>query len=66
MGGEPTLENLQVICVACDAPKTYGQDIPQIAKAKRRQARHLGIKKPRTITRWRRFGGAIVYATRER
>ncbi len=28
--------------------------------------KHLGIRKPRTITRWRRFDGTPVYAGRER
>ena len=65
LGGEPTLDNCQVICWACDKPKT-ARDVGDIARAKRRQMKHLGIKKPRTMTRWRRFGGEIVYAGRER
>lgn len=65
MGGEPTLENCQVICRACDTPKT-AKDQGDIAKAKRVQAKHVGIRKPRTITRWRRFNGDIVVAEKER
>jgi hypothetical protein len=55
-----------VICVACDSAKTYQRDIPAIAKVKRIRDREAGIKKPRTLRAWRRFGGTIVYAPRER
>jgi 5-methylcytosine-specific restriction endonuclease McrA len=41
-------------------------DVREKSKVARIRARHLGIRKPRTITRWRRFGGVIVYANRER
>lgn len=48
IGGESTLENCQCVCTTCDAPKTYGQDIPAIRKADRAKARHIGAKaKPR-------------------
>src|SRR5689334_15917554 len=64
--GEPTFENCRVLCRDCHSIKTSMQDVPRIAKAKRRERRHLGIKKPRTITGWRRFDGSRVYAGRER
>jgi 5-methylcytosine-specific restriction protein A len=66
MGGADDDTNRRPAHKKCHARQTADIDIPQIAKAKRRQARHLGIKKPRTIRVWRRFSGAIVYATRER
>ncbi|HZP77557.1 MAG TPA: HNH endonuclease signature motif containing protein [Pseudolabrys sp.] len=66
MGGEPTLENCKVLCRSCHSVKTLRQDVPRIAKAKRRERNRLGIKKPRTITRWRRFNGDAVYAERNR
>lgn len=44
--GEPTLANCRVLCTACHAVKTRTQDVPNIAKAKRRELRHMGIKKP--------------------
>lgn len=47
LGGEPTLENCQVICSNCDTPKTYGKDIPMIAKADRQRAKHIGATKPK-------------------
>ena len=65
MGGEPTLKNCQVICAECDKPKT-ATDQGDIAKAKRLEARGAGIRKPRTITRWRKFNGEIVIASRQR
>lgn len=44
MGGEPTLDNCEVLCTACHSAKTTGSDVPAIAKAKRREARHIGAK----------------------
>lgn len=46
LGGEPTLENCQVICEWCDAPKTR-QDQADIAKARHVRARHVGAHAPR-------------------
>lgn len=66
MGGEATLANCQVLCRACHSVKTTKGDVPAIAKAKRRERRNAGIRKPRTITRWRRFSGEAVIAPRER
>lgn len=45
MGGEPTLENCQVLCRSHHDAKTRKHDVPNIARAKRRQRAHLGIKK---------------------
>lgn len=41
--GEPTLENCQVLCRSCHAPKTKA-DVANIARAKRREAKHLAIR----------------------
>ena len=41
--GEPVLENARLLCKACHAEKTKG-DVTVIAKAKRREAKHLGVK----------------------
>lgn len=46
--GESTLENCQVLCQPCHrAPgaKT-ADDVKNIAKAKRREAKHIGVTKP--------------------
>ena len=66
LGGEPTLDNCQVLCHPCHAEKTGKQDIPRIAKAKRISDREKGIKRPRTITKWRKFNGQAVFAERTR
>ncbi len=46
LGGEPTLENCAVLCHACHGEKTRKHDVPLIAKTKRIQDRHNGIRKP--------------------
>ena len=61
MGGPNTLDNCQVICMACDRIKTP-KDQRDIAKSRRVRARHLGAKRrsPRAFKAWRRFNGEIV------
>jgi hypothetical protein len=66
LNGEPTLENCSVLCRSHHDIKTRTKDVPAIAKAKRLERRRAGVKKPRTITAWRRFDGSIRYAGRER
>jgi hypothetical protein len=66
LGGEPTLDNCVVLCVACHGEKTTTNDIPKIAKVKRILDRERGIRKPRAITSWRRMDGTIKHAGRER
>jgi hypothetical protein len=39
--GEPTFENARILCIPCHAEKTK-VDVPAIAKAKRREADHVG------------------------
>ena len=51
--------NWAVAHVKCHAVKTK-RDVTMIAKAKRRERRHKGIKKRRIIRRWRKFNGEIV------
>ena len=63
------MDNIAVLCGgpgSCHDTKTRKADIPAIARAKRRQLRQAGIRKPRTMTRWRRFDGTIVVAPRGR
>jgi 5-methylcytosine-specific restriction enzyme A len=64
-GGEDGGTNLRPAHVKCHARKT-AQDAADTARAKRREARHLGIRKPRTIQKWRRFNGDPVHAPRDR
>jgi 5-methylcytosine-specific restriction protein A len=62
---DDSLGNRAPAHVACAREKTK-TDVKLIAKVKRNRANHLGIKKPRSITRWRKFNGTIVTASRSR
>ena len=44
--GEPTFDNARILCLDCHGAKTK-IDVAKIAKAKRQEARHLGITKPK-------------------
>lgn len=65
LGGTDADDNCGPAHEACGVEKTR-TDHRDAARAKRRKMKALGIKKPRTITRWRRFDGTAVYADRER
>lgn len=54
MGGSAEISNARVLCRACHAEKTKA-DIPQIAKAKRREAKNLGVKKSTIAIKSRGF-----------
>jgi 5-methylcytosine-specific restriction endonuclease McrA len=41
--GEPTFENSKLLCLECHGAKTKN-DVKSIAKAKRVEAKHLGVK----------------------
>lgn len=47
LGGEPTLENCQVLCTACHYEKTHHEDRPIMTKADNIRKKHLGIKTKR-------------------
>jgi 5-methylcytosine-specific restriction endonuclease McrA len=64
-GGSHRESNLQLLCVPCHAIKTKA-DVAEKSVTARKRAKHLGIKKPRTIRTWRRFNGEIVHAERDR
>jgi len=64
-GGKNRESNVQLLCVPCHKIKT-GADVAEKAVTARVRAKHLGIKKPRTIRAWRKFNGEIVYADRDR
>lgn len=44
IGGEPTLDNCQVLCSACHGTKTATLDTPRAAKTKRQHDRHIGAR----------------------
>lgn len=63
--GEPAFENARCLCLDCNGRKTSA-DISTIAKAKRREAKHIGAKRPKgnwgagRNTKWRqRVGGGV-------
>lgn len=62
IGGEPTLENCEVLCRACHGAKTAGEDIPRIAKTKRQRAGHINakVKRPWHPTLRRKMSGEVV------
>jgi 5-methylcytosine-specific restriction protein A len=64
-GGEHRESNLAPVLKEKHKEKTK-QDVRTKSKTARMRAKHLGLKKPRSIKAWRRFSGAIVYAGRER
>jgi len=64
-GGENRESNIRLLCVPCHATKTKS-DVAEKSMIYRKRTKNLGIKKPRTITRWRRFDGSIREAGRER
>lgn len=64
-GGEHRESNLAPALADAHKPKTSA-DRKQKAKRDRLYKKHIGIHKPRTITRWRRFNGEPVIAPRER
>lgn len=65
LGGDNSPENCVVLCKTCHRAKTRG-DAGAIAKAKRRERKAAGIRKPRSIRAWRKMDGTPVYAARER
>lgn len=42
--GEPTIQNARILCAPCHKEKTKA-DVGSIAKAKRVEARHIGLRK---------------------
>lgn len=42
LGGQPTLENCQVLCSNCHLPKTHDEDRPMMQKADNIAAKHFG------------------------
>lgn len=64
-GGENRETNLHPLCGWCHKKKTRA-DVALKSKNYERRLSHVGIRKPRSITRWRRFNGEVVVAGRER
>lgn len=65
LGGGNREANLRPLCKECHKTKTkVDVRIKAVYYAKRKK--RAGVKKPRSITRWRKFNGEIVYASRQR
>jgi len=64
-GGENRESNLQLLCLPHHKVKTRA-DVAEKSIVARKRAKHIGIKKPRTIRSWRRFDGSIVTASKDR
>ena len=64
-GGKNIESNLRPLLVEHHRQKTK-QDVAEKSRTARIRKRNAGIKKPRTITAWRKFDGTKVYASRER
>lgn len=64
-GGENRESNLAPVLVSKHKEKT-ARDVAEKSRTYRKRKANLGIKKPRTITRWRKFNNEIVIAPRER
>ena len=65
LGGAHAESNLALVCNECHLGKTK-LDVKLKAKVARVRKRHLGIRKPRTMTQWRKFDGTVVRASRVR
>lgn len=65
LGGADDESNMAPAHYSCAIEKTRAE-APVKAKSDRVRANHLGIRKPRTIRRWRKFNGDVVEAPRER
>jgi 5-methylcytosine-specific restriction protein A len=64
-GGENRETNLAPALRDKHREKTKA-DVAEKSKVYQKRLTHLGIKKPRTITRWRKMNGDPVFASRER
>jgi len=64
-GGSNRESNIQCLCQNCHSVKSKS-DVAQKATTYRKHAKHIGLKKPRTIRSWRKFNGEIVHASKER
>lgn len=64
-GGENRETNLAPALRSKHKIKT-AQDMAEKSRTYRKRKSNLGLRKPRTITGWRKFNGQRVYAGRER
>lgn len=65
-GGENRERNLAPILRGKVHKAKTAEEVKIKSKTARMRAKHIGLKKPRTIKSWKRFSGEMVYAGRER
>ena len=64
--GRATIGNCRVLCVGCHSHKTFGRDLPAIAKSNRIRAKEAGIKRQSKFacgksSKWKRkVSGEVV------
>lgn len=63
-GGEHRESNLRVLCSWCHKEKTRS-DVAEKSRVYRKRKSSI-VRRPRSITGWRRFDGSIVTVSRER
>lgn len=67
LGGEPVLENCQVLCSKCNRLKSSGEDIPRIAETKRIKRKAINAwPKPKRKIQSRGFPKAYATPTHRR
>lgn len=64
LGGEHRESNLQPLHLRCHSIKTANDLLAKVITARKRKAHFL--RKPRSITAWRKFDGTVVRRPRER
>ena len=64
-GGSHRERNLAPALLDPHKAKTR-EDVAEKSRVARKRKAHLGIRKKRSITRWRKFDGSIVTKPRER
>ena len=63
---DDSVDNMHPLCSACDPLKTYGHDIPTIAKVKRIARKHTEPREPRMRSPKRKLCGRGFDKTRTR
>lgn len=64
-GGEHRESNFAPALTEFHRAKTR-EDVAEKSRVYRKRAKHLGVKKPRTMRSWRKFNGEIVHAGKDR
>jgi 5-methylcytosine-specific restriction endonuclease McrA len=55
LGGEPTLDNCQVLCASCHRTKTHEEDRPVMTRADNQKKSHAGVRRSKQKIQSRGF-----------